>query len=903
MEPESLGLEENHDEVQELDAPGHVREVTHVLTLEEIANLAGEEGQPAETLMNVVALIAKRFQTDVCSAYLLEPDRANLVLAATVGLRRECIGNLRMAINEGLAGLVAEQVRPVAVGLAQSHPRFKYFREAGEDAYQSFLGVPLIDRGVLQGVLVVQTIEPRAFREDEIHMLTQAAAQVAPVVSEARTLDRFIAPAQERLWALARNLWWSWDHDAVSLFRDLDPVRWRQLNQNPVSLLAEFPLAKLESRAAELVLHSRINYAYRRLQEYLQADRTWGTRHAGVLRPSPVAYFSAEFGIHESLPVYSGGLGVLSGDHIKSASDLAIPLVGIGLFYGQGYFRQRLDRDGWQQEEYLETDVNQLPLEVAISKSGRPVVVKIETRTGSIHAKVWRVKVGRCDLFLLDSDVEGNVPDDRELTSRLYGGDARTRIRQEVLLGVGGFKALKAMGIAPGVLHLNEGHSGFAVLEAIRSRMKEEGITFEGAVPRVSREVVFTTHTPVPAGHDRFDADLIEEHLGPLRERLGLSQESLMGLGRESPNNQQETFCMTVLGLRLSRRANAVSALHGEVSRAMWTGLCPGQPVDEVPIGHITNGVHVPSWLAPQMFRLYDRHLGTNWHQRSSDARTWEGIENVDDGELWETHLSLKSQLLEFVRRRAVEQAERRFESREVLQRLGRVLSPDALTIGFARRFATYKRANLILTDIESLASMVNDPKRPVQFVFAGKAHPNDEPGKRVLQQIAELMRNGRFGDKFVFVEDYDINVGRYFVQGVDVWLNNPRRPLEASGTSGQKVVLNGGLNLSVLDGWWAEAYDGRNGFAIGTGRTHSNMNVHDTRDGEDLHRALRDEVIPLFYQRDRDGLPRGWIQRMKRTIRTLGWRFNADRMVMDYTLKCYVPAAGGTSSDMRFAY
>ena len=903
MESGILGLEENHDEGHELEATGHVREVTHVLTLEEIANLAAAEGQPAETLMNVVALIAKRFQTEVCSAYLLEPDRANLVLAATVGLRRECIGNLRMAIHEGLAGLVAEQMNPVAVEQAHTHPRFKYFREAGEDAYQSFLGVPLIDRGVLQGVLVVQTTEPRVFHEDEIHMLTRAAAQVAPVVSEARTLDRFIAPAQERLWALARNLWWSWDHDAVSLFRDLDPVRWRQLNQNPVSLLAEFPLAKLESRAAELVLHSRINYAYRRLQEYLQADRTWGTRHAGVLRPCPVAYFSAEFGIHESVPVYSGGLGVLSGDHIKSASDLAIPLVGIGLFYGQGYFRQRLDRDGWQQEEYLETDVNQLPLEVAIGKNGRPVMVQIETRSGTIHAKVWRVKVGRCDLFLLDSDVEGNAPDDRELTSRLYGGDARTRIRQELLLGVGGFKALKAIGITPGVLHLNEGHSGFAVLEAIRSRMKEEGIGFEGAVPRVSREVVFTTHTPVPAGHDRFDADLIEEHLGPLRERLGLSQESLMGLGRESPNNQQETFCMTVLGLRLSRRANAVSALHGEVSRAMWTGLCPGQPEDEVPIGHITNGVHVPSWLAPQMFRLYDRHLGTNWHQRSSDARTWEGIENVDDGELWETHLSLKSQLLEFVRRRAVEQAERRSESREVLQRLGKVLSPDALTIGFARRFATYKRANLILTDIETLASMVNDPKRPVQFVFAGKAHPNDEPGKRVLQQIAELMRNARFADKFVFVEDYDINVGRYFVQGVDVWLNNPRRPLEASGTSGQKVVLNGGLNLSVLDGWWAEAYDGMNGFAIGTGRTHSSMSVHDKRDGEDLHRALREEVIPLFYQRDRDGLPRGWIKRMKRTIRTLGWRFNADRMVMDYTLKCYVPAAGGTSSDMRVGW
>ena len=435
MEPESLELEENRNEVQELDLTGHTRDVTHVLTLEEITNLAAAEGEPAETLMNVVALIARRFETDVCSAYLLEPDRANLVLAATVGLRRECIGNLRMAIHEGLAGLVAEQVRPVAVEQAHSHPRFKYFREAGEDDYQSFLGVPLIDRGVLQGVLVVQTVEPRIFQEEEIHMLTEAAAQVAPVVSEARTLDRFIAPAQERLWALARNLWWSWDHDAASLFRDLDPVRWRQLNQNPVSLLAEFPLAKLESRAAELVLHSRINYACRRLQEYLQADRTWGTRHAGVLRPSPVAYFSAEFGLHESLPVYSGGLGVLAGDHIKSASDLGIPLVGIGLFYGQGYFRQRLDRKGWQQEEYLETDVNQLPMEVAIGKNGRPVAVQIETRSGSIHAKVWRVTVGRCDLFLLDSDVEDNTPDDRELTSRLYGGNARTRIRQELVTG------------------------------------------------------------------------------------------------------------------------------------------------------------------------------------------------------------------------------------------------------------------------------------------------------------------------------------------------------------------------------------------------------------------------------------------------------------------------------------
>ncbi len=386
-----------------MSQPAPAQDESYVLTLEEIGNLAAEEGKPAETLMNVVALIAKRFQTDVCSVYLLEPDRANLVLAATVGLRPQCIGTLRMAIHEGLAGLVAEQVRPVAEEQARKHPRFKYFSEAGEDAYQSFLGVPLIDRGVLQGVLVVQTITPRAFRDDEVRMLTEAAAQVAPVVSEARTLDRFIAPAQERLWALARNLWWCWDHDTSSLFRDLDPVRWRQLNHNPVALLSEIPLSVMERRARELVLHSRINYAYRRQREYLQADRTWGARNAGILRPRPVAYFSAEFGLHVSIPEYSGGLGVLAGDHIKSASDLGIPLIGIGLFYGQGYFRQRLDRTGWQQEEYIQTDVNQLPMEPTIGSNGEPVTVQVETRGGPIRAKVWRMKVGRCDLLLLDS--------------------------------------------------------------------------------------------------------------------------------------------------------------------------------------------------------------------------------------------------------------------------------------------------------------------------------------------------------------------------------------------------------------------------------------------------------------------------------------------------------------------
>ena len=870
----------------------------HVLTLEEIANLTQEGGQPAETLMNVVALIAKRFQTEVCSAYLLEPDRANLVLAATVGLRKECIGTLRLGLHEGLTGLVAEELRPVAVSPANNHPRFKFFTETGEEGYQSFLGVPVIERGILQGVLVLQTSDIRIFQNEEIRMLTEAATEVAPVIGEARNLARFIAPTQERLWALARNLWWSWDHEVTSIFRDLDPVLFRDLNHNPITMLSRMPLATIERRCGELMLHSRINYAYRRLQEYLRTDRTWGGTHAGVLRPRPVAYFSAEFGIHESVPIYSGGLGVLAGDHIKSASDLDIPLIGIGLFYAQGYFRQRLNGEGWQLEDYLPTDVNSLAMEPAIGANGAPVTIQIDTRRGSIRAKVWRMKVGRIDLLLLDSNVDGNAPEDRELTSQLYGGDGRVRIRQELLLGVGGVRALRAMGVTPGVYHMNEGHSGFAVLEAIRTRMADEGLNFHQAAPVVTREVVFTTHTPVPAGHDRFHADLIEEHLGPLRDALGISHEHLMSMGREHDHNPHE-FCMTVLGLKLSRRANAVSALHGEVSRSMWTSLFPGRSEDSVPIGHITNGVHVPSWLAPQMFRLYDRHLGAGWSEHSGESRIWEGIEDIDDAELWETHLSLKARLLDFVRRRAVEQSKVRGESAESLARLSKVLSPDALTIGFARRFATYKRANLLLSDIERLGNMVNDPKRPVQFVFAGKAHPRDEPGKRVLQQIAELMRDSQFADRFVFVEDYDINVGRHLVQGVDVWLNNPRRPLEASGTSGQKVVLNGGLNLSVPDGWWAEAYDGLNGFTIGTGRTHSNLDVHDKRDSEDLYRTLKDEVIPLYYQRDRDGLPRGWIKRMKRTIRTLGWRFNADRMVMDYTLKCYVPAAGGTSSDM----
>lgn len=703
----------------------------------------------------------------------------------------------------------------------------------------------------------------------------------------------------DKLLAVAHNLWWTWHPEVTNLFRDLDPIRWRQLDHNPIALLAEFTPDRLEMRAGELVLYSRINQAYRRMKEYMSATQTWASTHAGVLGAKPVAYFSAEFGIHESVPIYSGGLGVLSGDHIKSASGLGVPLVAIGLFYDQGYFKQHLDIDGYQHEEYLDTKVENVPMKPALGPDERPITIKIDTRTGPLFAKVWLMQVGRVNLYLLDCDVEESRPEDRELTSRLYGGDHRTRIRQELVLGVGGVKALRALGITPGVYHLNEGHSAFATLEGIRERMHDDGLSFDDALREVAQRTVFTTHTPVPAGHDRFDAGLIEEHLGPLRDSLGISHQQLMGLGRVEPHNEGETFCMTVLGLKLSRRANAVSQLHGHVSRRMWAHLWPWRVEEEIPIGHITNGVHLPSWLAWQMLQLYDRYFAPEWMRRMGEPEVWQELHRVDPGELWETHYGLKNLLLQFVRRRVSRQSRRRGESDEAVEAARNVLDPNILTIGFARRFATYKRAGLIFTDMDRIANLLNDPQQPVQIIFAGKAHPADEPGKQLIKKISNLRYDARFAGRVVFVEDYDINVARHLVQGVDVWLNNPRRPLEASGTSGEKAVLNGALNLSVLDGWWAEAYDGRNGFAVGKGTTHVSDEIGDRRDGEDLYRVLETQVVPLFYDRDSDGLPRHWIEMMIHSISSLAWRFSAHRMVADYARACYVPAAGGLSCDM----
>jgi len=529
----------------------------------------------------------------------------------------------------------------------------------------------------------------------------------------------------------------------------------------------------------------------------------------------------------------------------------------------------------------------------------KPLLITIETNTGMLHARVWRVEVGRTTLLLLDSNVPENSDWDRSLTARLYGGDARVRIRQELLLGVGGVRALHALGIHPSVLHLNEGHSAFAVLEMIRTQMEADGIPFGEAVRDVAIMTVFTTHTPVAAGHDRFPASLVEEHLGKLREALHLSYDDFMGLGRINPHDTNELFCMTVLALKLSRHANGVAALHGQVSRRMWHPLYPNRPEEEVPIGHITNGVHVLTWVAPQMHLLFDRHLGVDWPKRMRFPETWQGIEGLEDAELWETQQVLKARLIDFVRNRLAMQAQRRGEGEAAVQKVRQALDLNALTIGFARRFATYKRAWLVIQDAERLAEMVLSADRPIQIVFAGKAHPEDRMGKEVIQNIVRLTRQERYEQRIVFVEDYDMNVARQLVQGVDVWLNNPRRPQEASGTSGEKAMLNGALNFSVLDGWWAEAYDGTNGFAIGSGQSHAITSVQDERDHKALLETLTSQVIPLFYTRDASGLPRGWIARQKSALRTLAWRFNADRMVMDYAMNSYLPAAGGMSCIM----
>ena len=699
---------------------------------------------------------------------------------------------------------------------------------------------------------------------------------------------------------IASNLWWSWNPEVISLFRDIDPIRWRQLDHNPIAMLKAMTPEELEHAATEHALHSRVHYAWWLLKEYESKKPRWAKTHAGVLSARPVAYFSLEFGIHESLPIYSGGLGVLAGDHIKSASDLGVPLVAIGLFYSQGYFKQHLDISSWQHEEYLDTRVEDLPLTQALDMDGNPIQIEIETKTGILRAKVRQMKVGRVLLLLLDTDVDGNSPEDRQLTARLYGGNERTRLRQEMVAGIGGVRALAAMGITPSVWHLNEGHCVFATLELVRRRIHDQGMEFDDACTRVAEHTVFTTHTPVPAGHDRFHVSLMEEHMEPMcRElRIPLSRLMEMGCDPHDSNAPGQQFCSTVLGLNMSRHVNAVSALHGRVSRRMWKHLYPNKAEHEVPIGHITNGVHLSSWCAESLRFLFDRYFLRDWTERIGEPHAWQEVHQIESAVLWESHQLLKNSLISFVRRRLVRQMRYRNEPESAMEAMQNVLCPDALTIGFARRFATYKRAAMLFSDPDRLARLICDERHPVQIIFAGKAHPADDPGKALIQQICDTRKDPRFADRVFFIEDYDINVARHMVHGVDVWLNTPRRPLEASGTSGQKALLNGALNLSVLDGWWAEAYNGENGFAIGVGEGHADERIQAQRDAESLYQVLETQVTPMYFDRDAHGVPHRWVEYMKNSIASMAWRFSAERMVGDYVRQAYLPAAGGVSCE-----
>jgi starch phosphorylase len=691
---------------------------------------------------------------------------------------------------------------------------------------------------------------------------------------------------------LAYNMWWCWNHEAVSLFRRIDEDLFESTGGSAVKLLGTIDQSRFEQLLRDEGFVAHMDRVHDALNSYMTA-RTWFDEAYPEAKDFRVAYFSAEFGIHESIPTYSGGLGVLAGDHLKSASDLGLPLIGVGIMYREGYFRQYLNVDGWQQESYPENDFFNLPAVPEVQKDGSPLVISCPMPGRETWARVWRIQVGRVPLYLLDTNIPRNSPDERQITGRLYGGDNDMRIRQEILLGIGGIRALKALGKIPTVCHMNEGHSAFCGLERVRMLMEESGLSFAPAREAIAAGACFTTHTPVPAGNDVFPPQLVDHYFAGYIPQLKIDRNEFMGLGRQNPRDENEGFCMTVLAIRLANTTNGVSKLHGRVSRKMWRNIWPDLPESEIPISSITNGVHTRSWLAAEMAQLYDRYLGIQWEDRPTDYGIWKRVDHIPDAELWRTHERRRERLVAFARSRLRMQLQRRGAPPSEIARADEVLDPEALTIGFARRFATYKRGSLIFKDLDRLSAIINGKDRPVQFIFAGKAHPRDNGGKELIATILHFARREEFRRRVVFIEDYDINVARYIVQGVDVWLNNPRRPLEASGTSGMKVCCNGAINLSILDGWWQEGYEQNNGWAIGAGEEYTDLAYQDEVESRAIYDLLEQEITPLFYKRSSDGLPRGWLKVMKQSISTICPFFNTNRMVQEYIEKCYWPSAG----------
>jgi glycogen phosphorylase len=690
-----------------------------------------------------------------------------------------------------------------------------------------------------------------------------------------------------RLVELAYDLWWSWNYQAREVFRRLDYPLWRQTAHNPVLMLRQIAPDMIEQAARDESFLALYDSAVRALDAARAARDTWWQQRFQDRSARPIAYFSAEFAIHQSLPIYAGGLGVLAGDHCKEASDLGLPLVGVGFMYPQGYFHQKASAEGWQQEVYERLNWADAPIEPAAAADGQPCVVAVPLGDRSVLASVWRVRLGRVKLYLLDTDLEENAPWDRELSARLYGGDRETRIQQEIVLGIGGVRALRALGTDPMVWHLNEGHAAFVVLQRIRERL-EAGDTFERALDEVRRTTVFTTHTPVPAGHDAFPFHLVEKHLAGAWGTLGAHRDKFLALGHYD-NGGGPLFNMTALAIRASGSTNAVSRVHRDVTAEMWAPLWPPAAADHRPVRAITNGVHLPTWVAAEMSKLFERFLGPDWRDRHDDPALWDAVLTIPDEELWAVRQSLRAFLFGFIRERARERWSREQVETARVVAAGTLLDPNALTIGFARRFTGYKRPELIFLDADRLARILNQARRPVQLIFAGKAHPADDVGKHHLQRVFRRAIDPAFGGRIAFVEDYDLHVAHFLVQGCDVWLNNPRKPLEASGTSGMKASMNGIPHLSIGDGWWAEGFNGTNGWLIDSGTTEGDI---DTADAHALYRLLEEQIVPAFYDRDRSGIPRRWIAIVKEAIRSVGPQFSARRMLKEYAERLYVPAA-----------
>jgi starch phosphorylase len=690
-----------------------------------------------------------------------------------------------------------------------------------------------------------------------------------------------------RLPELAIDLWWSWNRDVRSVFRRLDYTLWRSTAHNPVRMLWAIPRAKLEAAAADAEFLALYQRAIAELDAAHASRNTWWANRFPDSAGQTIAYFSAEFALHQSLPIYAGGLGVLAGDHCKEAGDLGVPLVGVGFMYPQGYFHQTVSPDGWQEELYERLNWADAPIDQALTPDGKPCVTAVPLGDRTVLVAVWQVLVGRTKLYLLDTSLEENAPWDRELSARLYGGDRETRAQQEIILGIGGVRALRALGVEPAAFHLNEGHAGFVVLQRIRD-LVESGSSFDDALGEIRRTTIFTTHTPVPAGHDAFPFSLVEKHLAGCWGSLGPNRDRFLALGAYDSGGGAQ-FNMTALAIRSAGNVNAVSRLHGEVTRSMWAPMWPGVPEKDRPVTSVTNGVHIPTWLAADMADLFARHLGSDWAERQDDPALWDGILAIPDEELWAARQGLRQYLFAFVRERARHRwtAERVAAQRVVAA--GTLLESSALTIGFARRFAGYKRPELVFMDAERLARILNAAERPVQIIFAGKSHPADDIGKHHLQHVYTRALDPMFGGRVAFVDDYDLHVAHFLTQGCDVWLNNPRKPLEASGTSGMKAAINGVPHLSIGDGWWAEGFNGANGWTIEGAA--DNPDAIDQADAAALYRLLEEEIVPAFYDRGVDGVPRRWLATVKESIRSVAPRFSARRMVKEYAERMYVPA------------